>query len=592
MAADHRKWLFASLALMALVSAGATSVAFAFLFDTYVETQEERLIGLVHSQARMIEAVAAFDQEFSRDVFPEGPLAATLSQVSEAYGEYRGFGATGEFVLGRRDGNHLVFLLSQRNYDLARPEPVPIGSGLGEPMRLALEGGRGSVVARDYRGVMVLAAYEWLPGLQAGFVAKMDLDEVRAPFIRAGMLAVIGFLAFLAVGGLAFRRISIPLLEHRKMSADIWKLSQAMEQNPLMVFITDVEGRIEYVNRRFSEATGYAPSEVIGRNPRFLKSGSTPRSTYGNLWRTILDGEVWRGELEDRRRDGTHFWAGVLIAPISAATGAVSHFVAIHEDITERKLSELRMRDAMRQAEVANRAKSELLANMSHELRTPLNAIIGFSNMITEQVFGPVGHERYEDYIETIHASGQHLLDLINDILDMSAIEVGKVEIRDDAVDPCEVCDAVLRLMGPRAMNGKVTLSFQCPPMVPKLRADARRLKQMLLNLLSNAVKFTPEDGRVDLSVRLEDTGGMVFSVADTGIGMDAAGLAKAMRPFGQLDTGLDRRYEGTGLGLPLTKGLAELHDGSLELSSRPGEGTVARLRLPPERVIATIAGC
>ncbi|MEO5338440.1 MAG: ATP-binding protein [Magnetospirillum sp. WYHS-4] len=241
---------------------------------------------------------------------------------------------------------------------------------------------------------------------------------------------------------------------------------------------------------------------------------------------------------------------------------------------------------AKENAEAANRAKSEFLANMSHELRTPLNAIIGFSDTIRYGAFGPLGNIKYQEYIENIYESGEHLLSLINDILDVSVIEAGRLELSIEVVEPARIADTSLRLVGQRADKGKVRLVNAVGENLPRLRADTRRVKQILVNLLSNAVKFTPPDGQVTLEGKLEADGTLLFEIVDTGIGMDESGLEKALQPFGQVDSGLARRYEGTGLGLPLTKGLIEAHDGSLEIRTALGQGTTAIVRFPPERVL------
>ncbi len=242
-------------------------------------------------------------------------------------------------------------------------------------------------------------------------------------------------------------------------------------------------------------------------------------------------------------------------------------------------------REARQAAEAANRTKSNFLANVSHELRTPLNAIIGFSEMIVTEVFGPVGSPRYNEYLKDIHGSASHLLNLINDILDMAKVEAGRLELYEEEVCPRAAADAVLRLVKDRATASGVSLKVDFPDALPAVRADELRLKQILLNLLTNAVKFTPPGGTVMLACRYAPDSGLAFTVSDTGVGMDEGELAEAMRPFGQADSGLNRRHEGTGLGLPLTVALVAMHGGELRLDSRKGRGTCATVKLGPERV-------
>jgi two-component system cell cycle sensor histidine kinase PleC len=222
---------------------------------------------------------------------------------------------------------------------------------------------------------------------------------------------------------------------------------------------------------------------------------------------------------------------------------------------------------------------------MSHELRTPLNAIIGFSETMNGELFGPLGSERYLSYTKDIHTSGCHLLSLISDVLDLSRIEAGKLELHDDRVCLAEIVDGCVLVCRDRAARGEVTVTTDLPPDLPTLRADPVRIKQIVINLLSNAVKFTPRGGRVDIAARIDDKGAFTLLVKDSGIGMTPAEIAVALQPFGQVDNGLDRKYEGTGLGLPLTKTLVEFHGGAFAVESEPGKGTTVRVILPADRV-------
>jgi signal transduction histidine kinase len=235
-------------------------------------------------------------------------------------------------------------------------------------------------------------------------------------------------------------------------------------------------------------------------------------------------------------------------------------------------------------AETANRTKSEFLANMSHELRTPLNAIIGFSEVIKIGMFGPL-NERYRAYGGDIYSSGTHLLGLINEILDLSKLEAGQLELHEEEVDLAAVLQISKRQVETQAEKSKIRILESLAADLPLVRADNRRLQQILINLLSNAVKFTPEGGRVRVSMARKN-GGVIVEVRDTGIGMSAEGIEKALQPFGQIDSTLSRKYEGTGLGLPLAKHLAELHGGTLIVESRENVGTTVTIFLPPERVI------
>jgi len=255
-------------------------------------------------------------------------------------------------------------------------------------------------------------------------------------------------------------------------------------------------------------------------------------------------------------------------------------------DVTDRKRTEQTLRDAKEAAERGNRAKNTFLANISHELRTPLNAIIGFSEMMKHEIFGAIEPKAYRPYIDDIHDSGMHLLELINDILDMSKAEAGMTDLIEGTVDVAAIIHASVRMLARRAASAGLMVDEIVTPGLPPVRADERRMRQIVLNLLSNAVKFSDDGGRIRVDARVEPRG-LLITVSDSGIGMSPDDLERVMEPFVQADTRLSRRYEGSGLGLPLTKALVEAHGGTFRLDSAPGRGTVATVCLPPERIVA-----
>ena len=264
--------------------------------------------------------------------------------------------------------------------------------------------------------------------------------------------------------------------------------------------------------------------------------------------------------------------------------------VLICLDITERKAAEAELVRSKEAADSANRAKSAFLANVSHELRTPLNAIIGFSEIMMQELHGPLGDEKYRVYIDDVYHSGEHLLGIINNILDLSKIEAGITEIHEVAVDLGLLVSFCLRQTAPQADEKGVRVESRIAPDLRAVLGDERALRQALINLLSNAVKFTPANGMVALKIGRTDDRRLGFTVRDTGIGIAAADIEKCLTPFGQADSELSRHYEGTGLGLPLVKWYAELHGGSFELESEPGIGTTARILLPETRIAASAA--
>ena len=240
-------------------------------------------------------------------------------------------------------------------------------------------------------------------------------------------------------------------------------------------------------------------------------------------------------------------------------------------------------------ANAANKAKSDFLANMSHELRTPLNAIIGFSEIMNAELLGPLGSKEYRQYAGDIHESGAHLLSLINDILDLSKIEAGRMELVEERIVVGEVIEASIRIIRERAHAAELELVTELADEMPTLFADERAVKQILLNLLSNAVKFTKPGGRVTIAARPDAVGRIRLVVSDTGVGMSEADIKKALSPFGQVDSSLARKHEGTGLGVPLARSMTEVHGGTFAIESEPGEGTTVTVTMPAHRVLGSI---
>jgi signal transduction histidine kinase len=271
-----------------------------------------------------------------------------------------------------------------------------------------------------------------------------------------------------------------------------------------------------------------------------------------------------------------------LMVQIGAQLGRVIERQRAEDRLRERAEELTRARDEAKAADVA---KSAFLANMSHELRTPLNAILGFSEILKTELLGPLNNERYRSYAESIFASGSHLLGLINDVLDFAKLDAACLELNDEILDVQDIVVDCIRFMEPQASKAKVSLCENLLPSLPRVRADKRRLRQIFLNLLSNAVKFTREGGEVRVSAK-SGVHGLDVLVSDTGIGMSPDQIPLALERFGQVDNKLARKYEGTGLGLPLTKQLLELHGGTLAIESALGRGTTVTVSFPPDRLV------
>ncbi len=351
----------------------------------------------------------------------------------------------------------------------------------------------------------------------------------------------------------------------------------------------DTSGTIDYVNPAVETMFGYRKEELIGENIKLLMP-EPHRSAHDGYISEYMKTGVAKvigigREVEGLRKDGTTFPLDLTINELRI--GEQVFFLGTMRDITERKEFEESLIDARKSAEDANKAKLDFLANMSHELRTPLNAIIGFSEFINTEAFGPLGNDKYSEYLLNIENSGKHLYSLINDILDVSVIDSGELKLVETEVVLNDIVDEAIKMMMDRANAGEITLTNAIQDRSRVVLADERRLKQVVINLLSNAVKFTPPGGAISVDSEIAADESLLIRVSDTGIGMSAGEIANAMEKFGQNKRGeIMQSGEGTGLGLPLVKGLLDAHDGDMEIESAPDKGTTVTARLPAERII------
>jgi PAS domain S-box-containing protein len=369
------------------------------------------------------------------------------------------------------------------------------------------------------------------------------------------------------------------------------KLTQAVEQSPESIVITDLQGRIEYVNAYFVENSGYSFEELLGKNPRILQSGKTPAATYQAMWVALKAGNSWQGEFINRRKDGSEYVEFASVAVIRQPDGQVSNYLSVKQDITEKKriASELdahrhhleqlvasrtsELTEARQRADEANQAKSAFLANMSHEIRTPLNAINGMAYLIRRNGLPPEQMAR----LDKLESSGKHLLETINAVLDLSKIEAGKMVLEQTTFDLSKVIDTVLVISADRAASKQLQLLSELPAKPLRLIGDPTRLQQALLNFVGNGIKFT-EAGSVSLRVtELEsDQPGIKlrFEVLDTGIGIAPEAIGRLFNAFVQADGSMTRRFGGSGLGLVISKEIAEAMGGEAGVYSTPGVGS------------------
>jgi PAS domain S-box-containing protein len=360
------------------------------------------------------------------------------------------------------------------------------------------------------------------------------------------------------------------------------------------IITLDAQGTIRSFSAGAEAIFGQRKAEVLGRALADLLTADTQKIFRDYL--AALSDSGLAAVFNDGREVSANVGPGkrlplfLTISRINVeakGSAARAAFCAVVRDITQWKQTEAELRDAKERAEETSRQKSEFLARISHELRTPLNAILGFSEVMRLERFGKLQNEKYRDYVSDIHESGAHLLSLINDLLDLSKVEAGKLELNFTSVDLAEVTDHAMRLLSERAQQARVSLKRSFPPQLPNVVADLRSMRQIMINLLSNAIKFTDPGGQIVVSVRLTKAGELVLRVKDTGIGMSEEQLKEALEPFRQVTSSTRPEREGTGLGLPLTKALVEANRASFSISSAPSKGTAIEITYPTTRVLA-----
>jgi PAS domain S-box-containing protein len=357
---------------------------------------------------------------------------------------------------------------------------------------------------------------------------------------------------------------------------------------PVMVSATDRDGRFVFVNECFARRIGKPAAAIIGRVPSQVRDDLQARAAMERDRRIVARMDQ-PGSFEESVVGAEGERRVLLTTKALLHDHAAPLVVTASLDITDRKAAEMGLVSAKEEAELASRSKTEFLANMSHELRTPLNAIIGFSQVMGDEMMGPIGSPRYAGYARDICNSAQHLLGIISDILDVSKLEAGKVELDEEAAELATIVEDVLRIVRERARTLELELDTEIPRDLPLVRVDVLKLKQVLLNLVTNAIKFSHAGGRVLVRAHAAEDG-LLLAVTDRGIGMDEGEIATAVSRFGQVASAWSRKHPGTGLGLPLAIGLVELHGGTVAIESRKGVGTSVTIRLPGHRIVRTPA--
>lgn len=412
-----------------------------------------------------------------------------------------------------------------------------------------------------------------------GSVIDVDVSSVRIPWFGEDALLT------------TMRDVTTRIRAQAALEETERRLAAAVSNFPGAIYqrLMDAEGNISFpfISRGIKEMIGVEAEDVV-ESPDLLMEivpfevRSRIREAIEMSAREMTPFEI---EAPVFSRTGHQVWLRSVARPRPYPNGGVI-WDGVFQDITERTLARQALQAAKDEAEAANRAKSYFLANVSHELRTPLNAVIGYSEVLRDEIFGPMNHQKYHEYSKDIHASGTHLLELIEDILDLSKIETGNIVVDEKEINVGDMVEETIRIAAPAIQKGNFDLTVVIAPEFPILQADETRLRQVLLNLLSNAFKFTPEGGRICLKIDINDDGEPEFSVSDTGIGIAPGDIQHVLAPFGRVEQPTIDNARGTGLGLPLSKSLVEMHGGTFRLSSTFGSGTEVMFTLPAHRAI------
>ncbi|MBO6824788.1 MAG: PAS domain S-box protein [Sneathiella sp.] len=418
-------------------------------------------------------------------------------------------------------------------------------------------------------------------------VQQMNTQIQRLDRFYNHMMIVLGFAIFSSIGFLymAFRRQQ-DLKALGKSELNYRRLFENATEGVLQI---DRKGMLLNCNPALASILCFdSPAEMMAEEKTLGQLVYVDQATAKTHIDLLSKGQVLIGEVHRwRRKDGELIWGEINAHPVKNEEGEILFHEGTFTNVDERMKAEINLRRAKEEAEFANRAKSEFLANMSHELRTPLNAVIGFSEILRTEAFGKLGHENYKDYSNDIHSAGEHLLRVINDILDVAKIEAGQMQLYEREVRLHDVVQSSFRMLSVRADQNEVSLNMEVPADLPTMIADETRLKQIFVNLISNAVKFTKPGGAVSVRASLLNSGELQIKIIDTGVGIAEKDIPTVLSRFGQAQTSYARTNEGTGIGLTLVQLIVEMHQGHFELQSVLDVGTTCIVTFPRSRISA-----
>tara|TARA_R110002096_G_scaffold416576_2_gene619533 strand:- start:386254 stop:388059 length:1806 start_codon:yes stop_codon:yes gene_type:complete len=591
--------------LIFIISLIATSVAGLVIFQLYstqYERQSNDLYKLVRGQVDLLNIIASNGDQISvqriKEFVSDGNILGQQSDAEAAIVLNRNwtlenFGETGRFIAGKLIDNKIYFFRLKQENSKDIPEPIELNSETPGPMALALQHQTGVTQFMSFEGSNILIAYAYVEGLDIGITARVDISEIRAPYIKYGLVSFVFFVFLISLGTYIYRRygstylaeLASEVVRQKAKRLESEKKYQSIfdtSEDPMWLmieqkFIHCNEAAVEVFRAKSKEDFELLhPSKF---SPEFQADGSNSFSKAEEMMKIALEKGYNRFYWTHARVDNNDpFPAEVTLTRIFVDDKIGLH--AMVRDITEEKIVEENLQKALVDAERANVAKSEFLASMSHEFRTPLNAILGFSELIKAQYLGPLGSEKYGEYAGDIYTSGSHLLDLINDILDISAIEARRNPMEKSTFNMDDLAEECFTILKPEADKGEVTLVKDIAEDIDQVYAHYRGIKQIIINLLSNAIKYNNQGGKVILKCALENKN-LLISVEDNGFGIEAEFLPRILEPFSRAEEDAHRAQDGTGLGLSICQKLIEAYGGTIEVESSYGLGTKVTCKIP-----------
>ncbi len=550
------------------------------LYTAGVHWHRNWLADVVHNQVSFIEVIVQAEQSRADGLSDRDWTAATLEQIRQAQIRSEGFGTTGEWAVARREGDVIRLLVQQRRQlDSPRADAVRTVPGhgtLAEPMQRAVDGGSGWLIGRDYRGVQVLAAYAPIRGTDWGMVAKMDMSEVRRPFIRIGLIAGLTTLGLVFLASLLFTRISSPIVQHMEESTG--RMQAILEAAGDGILGLDQEGRFTFVNPAAAQMLGWPAEELIGKpghaTVHHSRSDGTPyRVEDCEVCATIRDG-VARKELEGAywRRNGTWFPVERTVTALRSGQG-ITGLVVTFRDTSQRKKAELDLQLAQYELTKRHTEMEQFIYTVSHDLKSPLVTMQGFASHLRADLVQK-RFDRMEDFVQRINQAADRMKMLIDELLELSRIGRFVAPFERIAVSDLvrEIADRYRDEIAAKGMTVVIA------PDMPTIAADKNRMNQVFENLMVNALKYAGNSAqpRVEIGAR-QDVGEARFFVRDNGPGIAAEYHEKIFRLFQRLDS----RSEGTGVGLAIVKRVIEFHGGRVWVESSPGQGATFWLSLP-----------